>query len=322
MDEPLVTVIAACYNQSRFALECLESIRCQTYCNIELIIADDCSTDDSAERIRAWVDEHAVECQLVLHDRNQGLCRTLNDALSIATGKYVAMVATDDVWFPEKTARQVAMLEALPERVAVVYSDTYLIDETGGKLPGRFLERCERFDMPEGDIFPILLRDWAFILPMTTLIRRSCLEAVGAYDETLVFEDLDMWLRLGRQYHFAFDPTVVGSYRIHPGSMVQLRSVEITKSCIAIFSKWLREPGFNRTVKRRIAEQWWTLTQLEPERRWRHAGAALRADRSLRSYVKLLLLALGIPFARVTPLLALNRRLRKAVGDRHIVRPR
>ncbi len=314
-NEPLVTVIATCYNHARFVVEALESIRCQTYPNIELIIADDCSTDDSAERIRAWVDEQGVECHLRLHDRNQGLCRTLNEALSLASGKYIALISTDDVWLPDKTARQVMIMEALPESVAVVYSDAYVINEDGERLPGRYIQsRVQRPDTPEGDVFHTLLRDWCFIPAMATLIRRSCLDAVGPYDESLVFEDVDMWLRLARRYRFAFDSTVSASYRILPGSLFRSRQREMTKSFIRLFSKWLGEPEFASVAQRRIAEQWWYLTQLEPQHRWRYARAALEADRSLRSYVKLLLLTLGIPFARLSWVSGLSRRLRSPGG--------
>ncbi len=308
MKEPLVTVVATCYNHSRFLVECLESIRAQTYTNIELIITDDCSTDDSVQRIQGWVEEHGVECRLVLHDRNQGLCRTLNEALSMASGKYVAIVSTDDVWFPEKTARQVNMMEALPESFAVVYSDAYVMDAAGNRMPGRYMEsRVGRLDAPEGDVFRVLLQDWCFIPAMTTLIRRSCLEAVGPYDESLVMEDVDMWLRLARHHHFAFDSTVAASYRILPTSLFRSRQTEITKSFIRVFSKWLAEPEFGEVAQRRIAEQWWALTQLEPHHRWRHARAALRMDRSPRSLAKLLFLALRLPFAHVSRVPGVSR---------------
>ncbi len=301
IDDPLVTVIVTCYNHARFVQECLDGIRGQTYSNIQLIIADDCSTDNSVERIRAWVDDHGIECHLLLHDRNMGLCRTLNEALSMASGKYVAIVSADDIWVPEKTERQVEMMEALPETVAVVYSDAYVIDETGRRLPGLYMEsRVRRFDAPEGDVFPILLRDWCFIPAMTTLIRRSCLETVGPYDEALVMEDVDMWLRLARHYRFAFDRNVAASYRILPNSLFRSRQTDITKSFIRLFSKWLAEPEFAPVAKKRIAEEWWTLTQLEPENRWRHAHAALRTRQDLRAFAKLLCLTLGIPFDHVS----------------------
>ncbi len=308
MDGPLVTVIATCYNHARFVVECLEGIRRQTYPNIELIIADDCSTDNSVERIRAWVDQHAVQCHLLMHDRNEGLCRTLNQALYLASGKYVAMVATDDVWLAEKTARQVAMMEALPESVAVVYSFAYVIDEGGRRQPGLYIQsQVNRSDAPEGYIFPTLLQDWNFIPAMTTMIRRSCLDVVGPYDETLVIEDLDMWLRLARHYDFAFDRMVTASYRILPGSLFRSRQADVTKSSIRIFSKWVEEPEFGRLAQRRISEQCWTLTQLEPQHRWRHARAALRAHLDVRSYAKLLCLALGVPFERVSRLPGMSR---------------
>ncbi len=308
MSDPLVSVIATCYNHAHFVIEGLEGIRRQTYPNIELIITDDCSTDDSVARIRAWVEEHGVDCRLVLHDHNQGLCRTLNEALAAASGKYVAIVSVDDVWLPEKTARQVALMEALPESVAVVYSDAYVIDEAGRSLPGPYIRaRVKRSDTPEGDIFAVLLQDWNFIPAMATLIRHSCLRAVGPYDESLVLEDIDMWLRLARCCQFAFDPIVSANYRILPTSLFRSRQTEITKSFIRILSKWLEEPDLAHVARRRMAEQWWTLTQLEPQHRWRHARQALQVDRSPRSWAKLLLLALGIPFARVTQLPRVSR---------------
>ncbi len=324
MSVPLVSVIATCYNHARFVVDGLESIRQQTYPNIELIITDDGSTDDSVERIRAWVDEHAVDCRLVLHDYNQGLCRTLNEALAVASGKYVAIVSVDDMWLPDKTARHVGMMEALPESVAVVYSDAHVIDDAGRSLAGPYIRtRVKRFDTPEGDIFGILLQEWNFIPAMTTLIRHSCLRAAGPYDETLVLEDIDMWLRLARRYQFVFDPTVSASYRILPTSLFRSRQTEITKSFIRIFSKWLGEPDFADVARSRIAEQWWTLTQLEPQHRWRHARAALQADRSSRSFAKLLLLALRIPFARVTQLPGISRHGTgpKAVGRAAVSAP-
>ena len=93
---PLVTMLAICYNHSRFVINCLESIRHQTYSNVELIVLDDCSTDNSVALINEWIARHAVDCRFVQHRVNAGVCRTLNEGITLARGKYISMIATDE----------------------------------------------------------------------------------------------------------------------------------------------------------------------------------------------------------------------------------
>lgn len=220
-ESPLVTVIAVCYNHSRFLAECLDSIRKQIYQNLQVIIMDDCSQDGSVEAIRAWIERHGIGCKFVAHQQNQGLCRTLNEALSHAQGKYVSMIATDDVWMPEKIARQVAQMEVLPEDIGVLYSDAYQMDESGTPLPTMFIaDHLDHKEMPEGNIFSVLL-EANFIPAMSTLIRRSVYARVGNYDERLVYEDWDMWLRISRQFRFTYSTYVSAKYRIVSSSLTR-----------------------------------------------------------------------------------------------------
>ena len=134
-DRPLLTVLAVCYNHARYLNECLDSIHAQTYQDFELIITDDGSTDGSADLIRKWVEQHGRACRFIAHARNVGLCRTLNEALAAVRGKYLARISTDDVWLPRKLERQLAVMESLPERVAVLYGDAYQMRADGEALP-------------------------------------------------------------------------------------------------------------------------------------------------------------------------------------------
>src|SRR6266478_3036286 len=179
---PLVTAFVGCYNHSRFVEECLDSVRQQTYPNLQVIIFDDCSTDDSVSVIDNWLKKHRLDWQFIRHNRNVGICASLNEALRLARGKYISMVAADDVWLPDKTARQVEMMERLPEDVGVVYSDAFQIDENGATLPQMFIEAQRNFAFPpKGLLFDVLL-EGNFIPAMTTLIRRECFTQVGTYD--------------------------------------------------------------------------------------------------------------------------------------------
>jgi len=109
---PLVTATLVCWNHRRFVRQAVLSALEQTYPHVELIVIDNGSTDGSQDDLRALRDQHGFT--LILQD-NVGLVRALNQALEIARGKYIACLATDDVWLPEKTARQVALLEANPD---------------------------------------------------------------------------------------------------------------------------------------------------------------------------------------------------------------
>lgn len=254
-EAPLVTVAVGCYNHARFVVSALESVRAQTYPRIQLIIWDDNSRDNSAAVIREWIGANGVECTFLAHARNYGVCRSLNEALGLAQGKYFAFVAADDIWLPEKTARQVAMLEGLPEDFGLVYSDAYQMNEAGELLPERFIEtwRSEP-SRPEGWVFDELLES-DFIPAMSTLIRRSCLAAVGNYDERLCFEDWDMWIRLARRFRFAYSPEPSAKYRIVGTSMMRTRSKQMEDSIARMWIKFLGQGMLNQGQRGEIIDR-------------------------------------------------------------------
>lgn len=231
---PLVTALVGCYNQTRFVVDALESVRLQTYPNIQLIIWDDCSKDNSVEVINSWIRQHNVHCTFLAHNTNLGLCKSLNEALSYAKGKYVAALSADDKWLPDKTFRQVTVMENSPDDVGVVYSDAFQFDEKGACLPQMYYADNFIFDHPpEGFIFGALWKT-NFIPAMATLIRRECYIQVGFYDEDLCFEDWDMWLRISRRFRFVHDSIPTAMYRIVSTSMNRTMSAPMWES-IAFF---------------------------------------------------------------------------------------
>jgi glycosyltransferase involved in cell wall biosynthesis len=240
-DWPLVSAIMLCYNQARFAVECLEGIKVQNYPNLELIINDDASTDNSVEVIEQWLAQNpSVSHKLIKSEKNQGLCRSLNRAISVVRGKYVSGVAADDVWLPGKLLTQVQLMEHLPLRVGVVYSNALRIDENGNLLPQRFIESNGQVDpVPEGDIQEVLWRG-NFIPAMATLVRRECYDKVGLFDETLFYEDWDMWLRLASCFEFAYSNHVSAKYRLVSTSMVRAQFSRIVDSACQVCVKHLR----------------------------------------------------------------------------------
>jgi len=234
---PLVSTIVLCYNQSHFVLETLESVKAQTYPNTQLIIVDDCSSDNSVEIIEGWLRRNGVRCTFIRHEENQGICKSLNDALAVAKGKYISMTAADDLWLPEKLSQQVEIMESQPSQVGMLYSDAFLIDEHGELLPGMFIEAHRRLpEMPQGRVLNALLEQ-NFVPAMTTLVRRSCYERLGFFDENLLWEDWDMWLRIARHYSFVYSPIPSAKYRRHSQSFTQSKQTWILKGAFDISMK-------------------------------------------------------------------------------------
>jgi GT2 family glycosyltransferase len=140
-------------------------------------------------------------------------------------------------------------MRTLPAEVAVVYSDAELIDVNGTSLPGN--PSGAPFERPEGRVFERLLRG-NFLCAPTVLVRRAAIEHVGGYDETLHYEDWDMWLRLADQYEFRYFPRTVVRHRVLDTSMSHspVHRKRMVETSIRIALKWT---GRNRDLDRGIA---------------------------------------------------------------------
>src|SRR6266536_6188297 len=305
---PLVTVIVGCYNQSRFVEECLDSVRHQTYLNRQVIIFDDCSKDDSVAVIDGWLKRHRLDWHLIPHTRNIGICASLNEVLRLARGKYISVVAADDVWLPDKTSRQVEMMEQLPEDVGVLYSNVFQIDENGEMLPQMFIEAHRTFVVPpEGFLFDVLW-EGNFIPAMTTLIRRDCFTQVGIYDEDLCFEDWDMWMRISRRFRFAYDKVPAARYRVVSSSAARTMSEAKGKSIELLrvkyfFRGWLNgEQGRNAALA--LDGVLWRLYQVGSHIPLRSKITLLNPNCSAKTICLIVCSTCGFSFAKFQQILA------------------
>ena len=217
---PLVSVIAVCYNHANYVVETLDSIKNQTYPNIELIIMDDCSIDNSVEVIQEWMDKNKYQCQFIAHKENQGLCKTLNEALKKCTGKYFQTLACDDIVLKEKIKKQVYLFNELNDDYAVVYSDALLMDDSSQILYGHFIQRHKpkMLKVPTGNVYNELILS-NYIPAMSVLIRINLVKKIGGFDEQLSYEDYDLWLRLSKEYKFYFSDYPSCQYRIHGSNL-------------------------------------------------------------------------------------------------------
>lgn len=208
--EPLVSVCIPSYNHARFLPAAIESVLSQTYPHFEVIIADDGSPDGSLEIARRYAAGHP-QIKVYTHpdNANHGISRTGNLAIEKMTGKYWTACCSDDIWYPHKLERQVALMENNPD-VGLVYSFTDLIDDDGVKLPASW----GRDITAEPDPLAILLEENP-ITGTTMMARHETLIDVGLHDENLIYSDWEMWIRFAAATKIAFIPESLTKYRIH-----------------------------------------------------------------------------------------------------------
>lgn len=200
-DSPLVTVICLCYNHERFIEDCLRSVVKQTYPNLEIIVMDDSSTDNSWPMIQKLGKEDVFKGIICLQTKkNLGNTSAFNEALKHAKGKYIVDLSTDDIILPERIEKQVNYFEALPAHFGVIYSNADYIDEDGNFL---FRKYSKSDVLPEGNIYRELIVRY-FIPSPTMMIKKVVFDELKGYDQTLAFEDFDFWIRSARKWHYGY----------------------------------------------------------------------------------------------------------------------
>lgn len=238
---PLVSIIMAAYNGATYLDAAIESALCQTYSKVELIIVDDCSSDDSGKIIERYLSDARVTC--VRNEQNVGVAASRNRALTLSKGDFITFLDQDDIWLPHKLELQVAAIQAHPE-VGLLHAHYARIDPQGTLLPAYRDLPAERFDNP---VAPVNVRD-VFgeifvsndIQPLTTMIPRNVIEAVGPFDPTLPgVDDYELWLRIALHYPIGHLQTIVGYWRAHPGQqsnqgykmlMIRLKALDLILS--------------------------------------------------------------------------------------------
>ncbi|MCF2516852.1 glycosyltransferase [Dyadobacter sp. CY351] len=219
-ENPLVTVILTAYNQEKYIGDTLASVFNQTYPNLELIVIDNASADDTVAVIQTFKNP-SRNFSLVKNRRNSGLCAAFNYGLSIAKGKYVIDLSGDDVLMPDRIEKQVAAFELLPENYAVIFSNAQYIDSAGKKLGNHYEVDAQGSavrPIPSGDVYKKVLERY-FICTPTMMMRTSTMLELGGYDETLTFEDFDFWVRSAAKFQYFYLDEILTQKRIVPSSL-------------------------------------------------------------------------------------------------------
>lgn len=211
-DDDKVSICIPSYNHAKFLPAAIDSALGQTYRNVEIVIADDGSTDDSLAIAQGYEKRNPTIVRVVAHPghRNLGISATENLAFRESRGAYWSVLASDDLFLPRKTERQMKLLQSHGSRAAWVYGVAQYVDAEGNELPGRFGN-----PLPEGRAGVEMQISANRVPAMTVLARRQCISDTGGYRPGLLYSDWELWVRVAARYVCGFVSAPVVSYRMH-----------------------------------------------------------------------------------------------------------
>lgn len=227
-----VSIILPTYNGSRFIREAVDSIVSQDFENWELVIIDDCSTDDTPS-ILAELAQADSRIHVYRNAENKKLPASINAGFSHTVGEYVTWTSDDNMLGSAALSTMVKELDSHPD-VDLVYCDIAYIDQDGQPL---FLP---------GGVGPVSLLYFYNTVQACFMYRRGLQEELGGYDESLfLVEDYDFWLRANRSHkikHIKSKDTKLYLYRTHPGSLTSTRQHDIREKACMILKRELHSP--------------------------------------------------------------------------------
>jgi len=186
--KPQVSVIIPTYNRGWIIKEAIDSVLAQDYTEFELIVVDDGSTDHTADVLDSY--RNVIK---VLSQKNKGVSAARNRGIAEASGKFIAFLDSDDLWLSQKLSAQIEFFTQTPDALICQTEEVWIRN-------GLIVNPKKRHKKPSGMIFEPSLA-LCLVSPSAVMIRRSLLEIVGNFDETLpACEDYDLWLRISCRF--------------------------------------------------------------------------------------------------------------------------
>jgi glycosyltransferase involved in cell wall biosynthesis/peptidoglycan/xylan/chitin deacetylase (PgdA/CDA1 family) len=209
LDTPRVSAIITSYNYARFLPNAVDSVLAQTYPNVEVVIVDDGSNDQTRQIAARYVPRGVR----YVYQPHSGPGQARNRGLQATSGPLVAYLDADDTWLPDKLSLQVGHLKRHPE-LALVGAHAFGCDESM-----RISGIVHAATTESGRLFERLLVDNVALNPSSVLIRRSALEDVGGFSEIPVAQDWDTWLRIAKAFPIGFVDRALAKVRHHTRSL-------------------------------------------------------------------------------------------------------
>ena len=296
-----VSVVIPTYNRAGLVGEALQSVLSQPLDDMEVLVVDDGSTDETQTVLARFTDPRVR----VVHQANQGISGARNTGVRETSGEYIAMLDSDDRWRPNVLPRLVAALDAHPEAV-LVYGRAQAMDAYGFPLP-QMKGTVEMF--PSRTLRSILYGD--FVPIIAALVRRDALLRAGPFDPDVSgTEDWDMWIRLARLGGFVFLEDTLADFRQHTAQFTQSygeRLERLMAARVRVLDKAFAQPDLPpdvlavrplayRNVYISTAVRWLNTGMLGPA--WTALRQALRYGRPLEVVARVVYLTLFYQLVR------------------------
>ncbi len=281
-----VSVVNLCYNTGVYVLNTLDSIKQQTYQDIDLIIIDDASTDNSVELIDNWIKTTNTVCTFIKHPSNKGICTSLNEALQLAKGEYFSAIG-DDIWHPTFLQKCVSAFQhETATNAGVVFTAMRKWHVAENRYENSIFPAliAEKHTYPRIEKWLLPIGNATFILPQTYMLdilfwycpvyavctcsKTRMLKEVGGYNNQLPMEDYDMWLKIATKYDFVYVDNILADYVINGKGFLATRKYAMSKGEIQTLLYHYKSIIFADTrklVRKRIKDRFFWLKEFSPE---------------------------------------------------------
>jgi len=220
--EPLVSIITPSFNQGNYIKETIDSVITQDYYNIEYIVVDGGSTDNTINILKSYSSRIKY-----ISEKDNGQANAVNKGIEMSKGDIIGWLNSDDIYMPD-TIRKIVNFFYNNPAYDIVYGNAYIIDETGN-ITGEY--PTEPFDYNR-------LADRCYICQPTVFFKRHAIESNGYLDESLhLCLDYELWMRLAKRYKFGYINDVLACSRMYAENKTLSRHDEVYKEAHRILYK-------------------------------------------------------------------------------------
>jgi len=247
---PKISVIMPTYNRSAYLCRALDSVKNQTYQDVEVIIVDDGSTDNTKNIVinyiksvpQSWIARKIK----YIYQTNKGVACARNTGIKHAEGFYVTFLDSDDIWFANKLEIQKSFFDNNPH-IDFLYGKQEIRNENNEKIGEKSIEhQCHNFED--------LIFNWGHFGTSTVMMKKKCFDKIGYFDEGLfIMEDIDLWIRLSRHFKIGKLDSPSGAYYRHSQN-ITLDKELVYFSTARVYEKILNEYP-NDIPKRRLMQR-------------------------------------------------------------------
>lgn len=226
MSENLVSIITPSYNSASFILKTIDSVVKQTYLNWEMIIVDDCSTDNTVEVVNNYIEENDEKrIKVFVNEKNSGAAYSRNRAIREAKGHWIAFIDSDDLWDSFK----------LEEQIMFMKNNNYHFSNTYYRQVGDNGDDLHRFVISPKKMGKQMIKNYCWLGCLTVIYDASYVGLIQIPDNIKKRNDYAMWLKVAEKAKCYCYPKICASYRIRSGSISRVSKRKLLKHHQVLF---------------------------------------------------------------------------------------